>query len=655
MKHFIFFLFFTIPLFAQNYYSLDRTPIDSTSGSTATTYYVSSTGNDGNSGTSENSAWQSLTKVSSFTPIPGDQILFKRGDIFYGSLTVRSNVTYAAYGSGANPKISGYTTLTSWTDEGSGIYSTTLNTDFYLNNVLYNDVLQPMGRTEWKTYTSHSGNTSITDATLTGSWTGAEVVIRKNEYVIDRHAISSGNSTTLTYTTTSNYFTTPGNTTDYSPVDGNGYFIQNSLATLDSSGEWFYDSSTNKLYIYSGTTPTNVKASTIETLLDLSSVSNITFNNIDIEGANSYGVWVDTSNNIVFNDCNISNVGGAFVYGWSNNFEFNGGTLNGSNFNGINIIGNNCTLKNYSCSDVGMNAGMGWGSGEYTAISLKGANNSVINSSVVNTGYIPISFSGTNAVIENNYIDNFCSVKDDGGGIYTYGAAESSAGSKVRNNVILNGIGAPSGTEGNGVSIIAAGIYCDNLSTGIELSGNTIAYCQLGIMLNQANTINVHDNTLYNNTVGLHMTTYTENPTENIVFENNIIAKNTDVDVIVNETNMIKVDNIFTFFNYPTTIFSIGSFDNNYYLSSSNDLSFLFMSRRLYNGASQRNFADWQTYSGNETNSEFLQASTQFEYNATSTIKIVSLNQPMIDVMGNEYSGSIILQPYSSVILKKTN
>ncbi len=51
----------------------------------ATNYYVSSSGNDANSGTSESSPWKTLNKVNSFTPKPGDQILFKRGEEWTGS------------------------------------------------------------------------------------------------------------------------------------------------------------------------------------------------------------------------------------------------------------------------------------------------------------------------------------------------------------------------------------------------------------------------------------------------------------------------------------------------------------------------------------------------------------------------------------------
>ena len=95
----------------------------------ATIYYVSSsTGSDSNTGTSENSPWKTLTKVNSFTPKAGDQILFKRGDEWTGTITVKSSgtsgspIVYGAYGSGNKPKIYGSEVITGWTLYSGNIY-----------------------------------------------------------------------------------------------------------------------------------------------------------------------------------------------------------------------------------------------------------------------------------------------------------------------------------------------------------------------------------------------------------------------------------------------------------------------------------------------------------------------------------------------------
>src|SRR5690554_4778639 len=95
----------------------------------STVYYVSSSsGSDSNSGTSESSAWRSLDKVNGFTQKPGDQILFKRGDSWNGTITVNASgtsgspIVYGAYGTGEKPKIYGSEVITGWTRHEGNIW-----------------------------------------------------------------------------------------------------------------------------------------------------------------------------------------------------------------------------------------------------------------------------------------------------------------------------------------------------------------------------------------------------------------------------------------------------------------------------------------------------------------------------------------------------
>ncbi len=80
----------------------------------ATTFYIAAAGNDSNVGTDTGHPWKTIAKVNGATFLPGDSILFNRGDAWYGtSLTVPSSgssgspITFGAYGSGANPIIKG--------------------------------------------------------------------------------------------------------------------------------------------------------------------------------------------------------------------------------------------------------------------------------------------------------------------------------------------------------------------------------------------------------------------------------------------------------------------------------------------------------------------------------------------------------------------
>ena len=72
------------------------------------TYYVSPSGNDNNSGTSQADAWQTIGKVNTVSFGDGDTILFEGGQTFSGSLlfdtgdggTVASPLTVSSYGTG---------------------------------------------------------------------------------------------------------------------------------------------------------------------------------------------------------------------------------------------------------------------------------------------------------------------------------------------------------------------------------------------------------------------------------------------------------------------------------------------------------------------------------------------------------------------------
>jgi hypothetical protein len=89
------------------------------------TYYISTSGKDSNSGTSINSPWRSTGKVSSTHLNPGDKVLFQGGQTFSGGLTF-----YGDGGSASNPVIigsygSGNATIASGASDGAWSLNTT--------------------------------------------------------------------------------------------------------------------------------------------------------------------------------------------------------------------------------------------------------------------------------------------------------------------------------------------------------------------------------------------------------------------------------------------------------------------------------------------------------------------------------------------------
>ena len=75
----------------------------------ATTFYVSASGSDANSGTTPAEAFQTIDHLNKIQFVPGDKILFKAGDVFTGTLkpqgsgTAKNPIVISSYGTGAKP------------------------------------------------------------------------------------------------------------------------------------------------------------------------------------------------------------------------------------------------------------------------------------------------------------------------------------------------------------------------------------------------------------------------------------------------------------------------------------------------------------------------------------------------------------------------
>ena len=86
------------------------------------TYFVSAQGNDSADGLSVATAWKSIEKVNSVTFLPGDRILFRKGDTFYGQIAVKGSgeegrpITMSSYGEGSSRPV-----INLGSAEGAGI------------------------------------------------------------------------------------------------------------------------------------------------------------------------------------------------------------------------------------------------------------------------------------------------------------------------------------------------------------------------------------------------------------------------------------------------------------------------------------------------------------------------------------------------------
>jgi hypothetical protein len=659
-------------------------------------YYFSSTeGNDFNTSIqAQNPATplKSLNRLSSLfseSILPGDSILFKRGDTFFGSLVVsKSGADYApivisAYGTGPKPVISGFSTISAWVSLGSNIYEATVpGYKEAVNCVVINGEVQPIGRYPkasasnggYLSYESHVGDGQITDYQLSDlpNWTGGEIVFRKNAWVIDRTNITSHT----------------GNKISFIPVgiyklnDNSGYFLQNHPSALTQNGDWCYDNRSKKMRIYYSTPPPEVKVSTADQLLVISSQNFIKVTDISFEGANTKAISANIVESMTIDNCTIdfSGMYAAHLTGLKGDFQFINSTISNSLNNGIVIDGQfysdrSCTIRNNIITNTALFAGMGSsGEGGYVGISVATKDGAVIEyNTIKNTGYIPLKFSGNNILIKNNIIDNYLLVKQDGGGIYTYNGGypvKMFSNRVIKGNIISNGIG-------NGYGIVggkpgANGIYMDNSSNHVEIIDNTVFNMSgMGNHNNSPFLITMTGNTFFNVARGCNIVRYVMDGEEDYHGNENVInmnfRKNIFFAVSLEQTAFRYSDKAI---NFPTAstiknrISGMGVFDDNYYhLTNDQGFSYLCRNDNLspWILPPPFSFENWKSLTGFEENGKLIPSiknikdSVRFEYNPTQVNKTIVLDAKYYTVDSKIYTGSITLQPYCSVILMKYN
>lgn len=637
------------------------------------TYYVKVAGGTGTGLDSNANAW-SYAKFNSAPVAAGSTVLFHSGEKFYGTMqawagTSGNLVTYGTYGGNGNATLTGFVGLTTWTNNpGTNIYWASLSAPggAGIQIVTIDGVMKPRGRypnSGYLTYTSHTANTSITGTTigaLPANFTGGEVVIKKYRYIIDRHPIVSQSGNTINYSNSSVY----GNTNNYPPTDGNGYFIQNHLGTLDQNGEWFYDAATSRLYVYmtGGMAGHTVKAANINSLVPFNSIGYAAFNNMNFEGAN-YAIENNYSAQITFNNCNITQCGMGIYSLEANSFTWNGGMVSEIGSNGIfeEANGSNFTIANATFKNIGLYPGLhasGDGKGCGIAVSANGLN--ISNNKVDSVGFNGIHVDGNDVWVYQNLVNASNSVKDDGAAYYTYCQPGEVRSNRIfRSNIATNVIGAPDGAGANGdPNGEAAGIYLDGFSNHVTVDSNFIQKGPwMGIMVNANSFHTITNNTTYDYPLGglliNQIATSGSGSVRGMVIKGNkFIAKNsTDLTMYINL--MMVSDNPSSFVASPS------DWANNTYARPVSDNQTIQLSRNYSGGNGDNNYtvSAWKTASGLDAGALASAVTTSTTSNLRTDINASTSTMPIVlgaqykDISGNLYSGTQTLNPYRGNVL----
>lgn len=573
----------------------------------ATVYHVASSGGN----------FSTISQVNAFAFSPGDQILFNRGEIFYGTLTINQSglagnpIIYGAYGTGTNPVITGFASVPDWTNLGSNIWESTnaISSLTTCDMVTINGVQYAMGRTPnsgWYTYQTFSTNVSITSTDVNSAvtnWTGADVVIKKAHWVIDRNPIIGHSGGTLTYSGGS----------FYNGLANYGFFIQNDVRTLDSQNEWYYNPSTKKIRIYSTSQPVNVKVATLNNLLTATDVSYFTIDGISFIGSNQNAVYLTKSTGdqyATIQNCSIDFSGrNAIAAHKSSHLTISGCTINHTNNTAINLDPTKAsdtnstyvTVSSNTITNTGLFEGFGDNeNGVFIGINSTSPNFTCQYNSITNTGFNAISFMNNDQLIKNNFI-NYCNIlKDDGGGIYTYIGNNSTTHTNriVSGNIILNVTGNGSGTSDGGLK--GHGVYLDGYSINVNVTSNTIAYAATsGVYLNGARNAKVRSNTIYS--CADQIFCYNWGSTK---MSGNEIKKNVMV-------SLNDAQRTLTFQALAADILTFGTSDSNYYAT-------VFSERYPIHTVNASNI----TFTGTPYDLENWRATTSFDTHSTYTSKM---------------------------------
>lgn len=635
--------------------------------STASTYYFSSTTGD-DSRTAEQAQhagtpWKTLYKLNAYFSNlrPGDSILFQRGSVFTGPLRVTQSgtsgqpIVFSAYGNGNSPIITGFAQLSGWTSAGKGIWRAACPAcGPGVNMLTISGQAVPMGRTPnpgeanegYFTIQSHVKNQAISDDHLQQGpdWTGAEAVIRKNRFIIDRNKIISQSGNTLQLKGGSFYEAT----------DQFGYFIQNDIRTLDRKGEWYYDPGAKTMNLYYGSDAPSgtVMASSVDTLVVIKNQNYLTFKGLSFQGSNLDAFNVTGATGVTITGCGFSFSGLNAIKALKvADMVVDNTSIRYSNSNSIDITGTHNSIRDNKVSSSGTIPGMGAPEQSYVGIFVSGTGNTIQYNEVDTTGYVGIFFLGGNNTIKNNSVDYFNCVKDDGGGIYTWSGntdtiAEREQGT-IAGNIILNGITAPAGTDKKQVGI-AYGIYLDENSSRMDITGNTVSRCTGGIFLQDAHEVTVKDNTLYDNGFQISLRhPLAKGTLRNNKITNNIAAAKTDDQNVLVLSSAVSGD-----------VTPYADFDGNKYVQPPTARGTFFKVVTKPGGGnaiqSKGNLDQWKASFGKDQSSVAVPPGQPlFEYNKTKATKTITLNGTCTDLSGHTYQGTLELPPYSSVLLFK--
>ena len=232
------------------------------------TYYVSTSGGDGNNGQSTGAPFKTIGKVNNLALQPGDTVLFRCGDTWRGEMLritrsglAGSPITFGSYPErdcDNQPVISGAQPIGGWALSSGSIYVADLDEGTNagkfpngLNQLFRGGTRLGIGRWPdldagdggYASIDGQPGGNQFTDNQLPAvNWTGATAHIKGMRWYILNRQVTGDSGNTLTV---------GANLDCWGGCTGWGFWLDSHISTLNRDGEWYYSPSDHKIYLFS--------------------------------------------------------------------------------------------------------------------------------------------------------------------------------------------------------------------------------------------------------------------------------------------------------------------------------------------------------------------------------------------------------------------
>jgi hypothetical protein len=494
--------------------------------------YVATNGNDTNGNGTINNPYKTFNKATSV--MSAGDVCIIRGGVYEEELTINKNGTSSSpltfkAADGEDVEIRATNKISGWQAHSGNIYkaNVSMSIDSRFRSVYHNNEYMDLAR--WPNNTDNNrwtvdstpvtggdGSYFLTDGIPNIDWTGGLV------YYLGAHSGASWTRTITSNTTTKINHTgvdinkwpfTPHNPTVWrnNPNNNRGQlYLFNKLEALDYANEWFYDATTNTLYLQTadGNIPTDdsVEYATSKFAAELKG------DYIKLEGLNFFGGSVKIHNNADNNqivNCSMihgseghdsltntsAQVGEAALEVLGDYTVIKGCTINHSSVSGIVVSGwaaSDCIIEGNYISNIdyiGIHA---------SPIRTSGNNMKVLKNTIINAGRDGMYVAGNNSEIAYNDVSASQKINSDSGIFYTVGNAS------LKNNEIhhnwFHDATAPAYSHSAGDPGKAAGIYLDNNSKGYTVHHNVVWNISwTGYQINWNNTdLDFYHNTIWN-------------------------------------------------------------------------------------------------------------------------------------------------------------